>query len=209
MAGLDVVQTGAWMLPDPTPLPDELESFLDEGAPPVYVGFGSMPMSASKDVARVVIEAIRAQGRRAIVSRGWADLALIDDRDDCFVVGEVNQQALFRRVGAVVHHGGAGTTTTAACAGVPQIVVPQIADQAYWAGRLAELGIGVAHEGPRPTLESLTGFTGTVVLHCFSSPALLETALDRAYYVSFAGNVTYPKAADLRECAALVPAARP
>jgi hypothetical protein len=77
-------------------------------------------MCALKDIARVAIEAIRAQGRRALVSRGWADLALIDDRDDCFAVGEVNQQALFGRVAAVVHHGGAGTTTTAARAGAPQ-----------------------------------------------------------------------------------------
>ena len=57
----------------------------------------------------------------------WAGLALIDDRDDCFAVGEVNQQALFRRVAAVVHHGGAGTTTTAARAGAPQLVIPQAA----------------------------------------------------------------------------------
>jgi vancomycin aglycone glucosyltransferase len=82
-------------------------AFLDAGTPPVYVGFGSMPMRASKDAARVAIEAIRAQGRRALVSHGWADLALIDDQDDCFAVGEVNHQALFGRVAAVVHHGGA------------------------------------------------------------------------------------------------------
>ncbi len=72
-ADLDVVQTGAWILPDERPLPAELEAFLDAGTPPTYVGFGSMPMRASKDVARVAIEAIRAQGRRALVSRGWAD----------------------------------------------------------------------------------------------------------------------------------------
>ena len=152
---LDVVQTGAWILPDERPLPAELEAFLDAGTPPVYVGFGSMPC-APKDVARVAIEAIRAQGRRVLVSRGWADLALIDDRDDCFVVGEVNQQALFGRVAAVVHHGGAGTTTTAARAGAPQVVVPQMADQPYWAGRVADLGIGAAHDGPTPTTESLS-----------------------------------------------------
>jgi TatD DNase family protein len=58
------------------------------------------------------------------------------------------------------------------------------------------------------TAAALAGFGGTVVLHCFSSPALLPTALERGYYVSFAGNVTYPKAADLREAAARVPAER-
>lgn len=153
-ADLDVVQTGAWILPDVRPLPAELVAFLDAGTPPVYVGFGSM--RAPQDFARVAIEAIRAQGRRALVSRGWADLALIDGQDDCFAVGEVNQQALFRRVAAVVHHGGAGTTTTAARAGAPQVLVPQVADQPYWAGRVADLGIGTAHDGPTPSTESLS-----------------------------------------------------
>lgn len=155
-ADLDVVQTGAWLLRDERPLPAELVEFLDSGAPPVYVGFGSMPMRASQDVARTAIEAIRARGRRAVVSRGWADLAPIDDRNDCLAVGEVNHQALFARVAAVVHHGGAGTTTTAARAGAPQVVVPQGADQPYWATRVRDLGIGAAHDGPVPTTESLS-----------------------------------------------------
>jgi vancomycin aglycone glucosyltransferase len=162
-ADLDVVQTGAWILPDDRPLPPAVQKFLDAGTPPVYVGFGSMPLRASQDVARAAIEAVRAQGRRAIVARGWADLALIDDRDDCLAVGEVNQQALFGRVAAVVHHGGAGTTTTAARAGAPQVVVPQIVDQPYWASRVAELGIGAAHDGPAPTTESLSAALTTVL----------------------------------------------
>lgn len=154
----DVVQTGAWILPDERPLPRDLLAFLEQGPPPVYAGFSSV--RAPEDAARVSIEAIRAHGRRAIVSRGWADLALIDDEDDCFVVGEVNLQALFERVAAVVHHGGAGTTTTTTRAGAPQVVVPQIADQPYWAGRVAELGIGVAHDGPTPTVQSLSAALG-------------------------------------------------
>jgi vancomycin aglycone glucosyltransferase len=146
LTDLDIVQTGAWILPDERPLPEELEAFLDAGAPPVYVGFGSMTMRALTDLARVAIEAIRAHGRRVLVARGWADLALIDGRDDCFVVGEVNHQALFGRVAAVVHHGGAGTTTTAARAGAPQVVVPQIVDQPYWAAGWPRLG--TARLGP-------------------------------------------------------------
>ena len=58
------------------------------------------------------------------------------------------------------------------------------------------------------TLTGLADFDGTVILHCFSSPPLLETALDRGWYVSFAGNVTYPKAPELREAAARVPSTR-
>ena len=160
-ADLDVVQTGAWILPDERPLPAGLEAFLDAGPPPVYVGFGSM--RAPQDIARVAIEAIRAQGRRVLLARGWADLALIDDQDDCFAVGEVNQQALFGQVAAVVHHGGAGTTTTATRAGAPQVVVPQWADQPYWASRVAGLGIGVAHDVQAPTTESLSAAFSTVL----------------------------------------------
>ncbi|GGT50358.1 glycosyl transferase [Streptomyces kurssanovii] len=162
-ADLDVVQTGAWFLPDERPLPDTLTAFLDAGEPPVYVGFGSMPLHSSPDAARVAVEAVRAQGRRVLVSGGWADLALIDDRDDCFAVGEANHQALFGRVAAVVHHGGAGTTTTAARSGTPQVVVPQSVDQPYWAGRVAELGIGAAHDGPTPTFESLSAALRTAL----------------------------------------------
>ncbi|WP_184574249.1 glycosyltransferase [Streptomyces zagrosensis] len=163
MTDLDIVQTGAWVLPDVRPLSQELEAFLDADAPPVYVGFGSMAAYIPKDIARVAIAAIRAHGRRIVLARGWAGLAPIDDADDCFVVGEVNQQALFRRVAAVVHHGGAGTTATSARAGAPQVVVPQIADQPYWAARVAALGIGAAHDGPAPTVDSLFAALATAL----------------------------------------------
>jgi vancomycin aglycone glucosyltransferase len=163
LTDLDIVQTGAWILPDDRPLPYELDAFLDAGDPPVFVGFGSMAMRTSKDLGRVAIEATRAHGRRLILGRGWADLALTDDRADCLVVGDVNHQALFLRVAAVVHHGGAGTMTTAALAGAPQVVVPQIVDQPHWARRVAELGIGAAHDGPVPTSESLASALGTAL----------------------------------------------
>jgi TatD DNase family protein len=58
------------------------------------------------------------------------------------------------------------------------------------------------------TLDALAAFSGAVVLHCFSEPGLLEAALERRYFVSFAGNVTYPSAGDLREAVARVPADR-
>jgi vancomycin aglycone glucosyltransferase len=153
-AKLDVAQTGAWILPDDRPLPDKLLAFLDAGSPPVYVGLGSLP--APKDFARLAIDVIREQGRRVLMSRGWAELALVDELEDCFIIGEVNQQALFPRVAAVIHHGGAGTTTAAARAGAPQVIVPQIGDQPYWAGRVWDLGIGSAHNGPTPTAETLS-----------------------------------------------------
>ncbi|GAA5118415.1 glycosyltransferase [Pseudonocardia adelaidensis] len=173
--GFDPLQTGAWIMPDDRPLPADLVTFLEAGDPPVYVGFGSMQMAGAPDAAAVAVEAIRAQGRRALVSRGWADLGLVDEEDDCFAVGEANHRELFRRVAAVVHHGGAGTTTTAALAGAPQVIVPQIVDQPYWAERVAELGIGAGHDGPAPTVASLSTALGS---------ALREDTNERAREVS-------------------------
>jgi vancomycin aglycone glucosyltransferase len=90
------------------------------------------------------------------VSRGWADLSSVDNQPDCLVIDEVNVLALFKRVAAVVHHGGAGTTTAAALAGAPQVVIPQIYDQHYWAQRIHQLGVGTAHAPGTPTTNSLT-----------------------------------------------------
>jgi len=75
----------------------------------------------------------------------------------------------------------------------------------------AELGKPVVihtRDADADTADVLAGFDGTVVMHCFSSPGLLRTVVDRGYYVSFAGNVTFPKAGDLRAAAAQVPAER-
>ncbi|MEU0137409.1 glycosyltransferase [Streptomyces sp. NPDC006296] len=161
-SGLDVVQTGAWSLADERPLPDGLSRFLDAGAPPVYVGFGSM--RPSPDVVRTAVAAARARGYRVLVSSGWADLDLSDGGEDCFALAEANHQRLFGRVAAVVHHGGAGTTSTAARAGTPQVVIPlQLSDNPYWAGRVADLGIGAALDGPPPTVESMGAALGTAL----------------------------------------------
>jgi vancomycin aglycone glucosyltransferase len=153
-AGDGVFQTGAWILLDERPLSRELETFVETGEPPIYFGFGST--RASRDAGQVMLQTARALGRRAIVSRGWFDISLVDDEADCLSIGEVNVHALFPRVAAVVHHGGAGTTTAAALAGAPQVVIPVNYDQHYWAQRVHTLGIGTAHAPGVPTADSLT-----------------------------------------------------
>jgi TatD DNase family protein len=85
--------------------------------------------------------------------------------------------------------------------------------------RLFEAQLAVAAERELPvvihtraanedTAAMLRGHAGTIVMHCFSEPGLLDAALDYGWYVSFAGNVTYPKSEDLRAAAATVPADR-
>ena len=152
--GQAVLQPGAWIMRDERPLSPELEAFLAACEPPVYLGFGSI--RAPEGLTDTTIGAARVLGRRVVVSRGWAGLSTEAEAPDVLAIGEVNQQALFPRLAAVVHHGGAGTTTAAARAGAPQVVVPQHYDQHSWAQRVHQLGIGAAHPPGALSPESLT-----------------------------------------------------
>ena len=167
--GRKIFQTGAWVLPDRTPLPADLEAFLEAGDSPVFVGLGSMP--AAEGTSRPLIGAARAVGRRILVSKGWADLDVIDDAADCFALGDVSHEMLFPRVAAVVHHGGAGTTAAAARAGVPQVITPMYGDQLYFASRVEQLGIGATTPFPSITEESLAG-----VLRAALNPTVVARA---------------------------------
>jgi UDP:flavonoid glycosyltransferase YjiC (YdhE family) len=124
------------------PLPPKLEAFLEAGPPPVYLGFGSMTDPDPARTTRCLLQALERAGLRAVVSEGWAGLGGGALPEGVLAIGPVSHAALFRRVAAVVHHGGAGTTTTAARAGAPQILVPHVLDQFWWARRVAELGLG-------------------------------------------------------------------
>lgn len=179
--GMSVTQTGAWTWEDSTPLPADVEDFLGAGEPPVYFGFGSMPVPAG--TSRTLIEAARAAGRRAIVSRGWAELEPLDDSADCVTIGDVNQQSLFPRVAAVVHHGGAGTTHTAALAATPQVVVPMFSDQPFWASRVRELGIGTSVPFGELTADRLASALTAAV----SDPRIAEQATSIAERIAIDG----------------------
>ena len=110
---------------------------------------------APEGVTQAMIESARAHGRRVIVSRGWAGLSPDEDAPDCLSIGEVNHQALFTRVAAVVHHGGAGTTTTASRAGAPQVIIPRSTTSIT--GRDGSTGSGSASSTHRPPDRRLTG----------------------------------------------------
>lgn len=128
--------TGAWLdRSEPEPLPAAVEAFLADGAEPATVTFGSMGSPGAAPGA--AIERVLDAGRR-VVLQGDAE---VPASPSLLRVGELDHRALFARSAAVVHHGGAGTTHTAALAGVPQVVVPHIGDQRYWADRLHRLGV--------------------------------------------------------------------
>lgn len=181
--GLSIVQVGALVMPDHRPLPEAVERFLDAGPAPVYVGFGSMP--AQGDIASTLIWAARTAGRRVILSRGWADLGLIDDGPDCIAIDDVSHQVLFPRLAAVVHHGGAGTTATAALAGTPQILSPMFGDQPYWARRVAERGVGLRVPHTGLTIDTLAS-----AIDQATKPAVADAARSLAARVSPDGAAT-------------------
>jgi UDP:flavonoid glycosyltransferase YjiC (YdhE family) len=136
-----VDQVGYLLPVDETLLPPKLESFLQAGPPPVYLGFGSMMDSDPAGTTRLLLDAVERTGCRAILARGWAGLGEGPLPDCVFGAGPLPHANLFPRLAAVVHHGGAGTTTTAARSGVPQIVMPHLLDQYYWGHRVNLLGV--------------------------------------------------------------------
>jgi UDP:flavonoid glycosyltransferase YjiC (YdhE family) len=141
-AALRTVQTGYMHVCQRGPLAPEVEAFLDEGPPPVSVGFGSMPLPRPHRIGGLLEEASRAAGRRFVVSGGWSGLAVAGRRGDCLFVDDVPHALLFPRVAAVVHHGGSGTVATAGRAGVPQVVFPYMSDQFAWQSQVVRLGLG-------------------------------------------------------------------
>jgi vancomycin aglycone glucosyltransferase len=161
---IEVEQSLCLHPPDETPVPPKLEAFLESGPPPVYIGFGSMTDPDPNETTRKIVDAVGRLGCRAILSEGWAGLGQVALPDGIHVTGPVSHPQLFPRCAAVVHHGGAGTTTTAARAGTPQIIVPHVMDQFYWADRVRLLGLGPA-DLPRRNLDvqGLVGLLGATL----------------------------------------------
>jgi sterol 3beta-glucosyltransferase len=140
-----IYTTGYWFLPTPayTP-PPALETFLAAGAPPVYIGFGSMSNRDPEGTMRIILGALKQSNQRGIVYSGWAGLHSLDLPPNVYLLDGAPHDWLFPRMAAVVHHGGAGTTGAALRAGVPSSVVAHIGDQWFWGRRLHETGVGAA-----------------------------------------------------------------
>ncbi|MEH0573654.1 MULTISPECIES: glycosyltransferase [Streptomyces] len=138
---LDV--TGYWWPYDrESRLPPALRTFLDAGAPPVFVGLGSATVPDPRRLSGEIVRALRRAGLRGVIQRGWAGLAA--DGDDMLTVDEVPHALLFPETAAVVHHCGAGTTAAGVRAGVPAVPVPIQFDETFWADRLVALGVAPA-----------------------------------------------------------------
>lgn len=128
-----------------TPEP-ELAAFLQAGPPPIYIGFGSIVVDDPDALTRTIFRAITMTGVRALVSKGWGGIGgdVIGIPDGVFMLGNCPHDWLFKRVSAVVHHGGAGTTAAGVNAGRPTVVVPFFGDQIFWGKMIAKAGAGPA-----------------------------------------------------------------
>jgi sterol 3beta-glucosyltransferase len=147
--------TGYWLHQcDPrwTP-PPGLEAFLSGSKPVVSIGFGSMGSRDPDATIRLIRDAARRAGVKAVVLSGWSGMASTVEDDTLFLAEELPHDWLFPRVSAIVHHGGAGTTGAALTAGVPSVVVPFAMDQPFWGHRVSKLGAG-PQPIPRKTLTS-------------------------------------------------------
>jgi sterol 3beta-glucosyltransferase len=142
--GPDAHVTGYWFLPpniawQPS---QELVSFLSAGAPPVYIGFGSMSAMDTEAKTAMVLDAVTQSGQRVVLATGWGGLTAANAPENVFVLDAVPHDWLFPQCAAVVHHGGAGTTAAGLRAGKPTVVVPFFGDQPFWGKRVAALGVG-------------------------------------------------------------------
>lgn len=138
--------TGYWFLPTPDTWepPDKLARFLAAGPPPVYIGLGSTSLGEPGPLVAAVERAVTRLGIRAVVSRGYRGLTGLGSSERALQIGNVPHDWLFRRVRAVVHHGGVGTAAAAVAAGRPQIICPVGVDQPFWGRRMHELGVAPA-----------------------------------------------------------------
>lgn len=118
--------------------------FLEDGDPPVFIGFGSMPVPDPEATTALILAALAQSGRRGILGAGWAKIGAVELPERVFALDYAPYAWLFPRMAAIIHHGGSGTTGLALRSGVPSMVVPFTADQPFWGKRTVELGVGHA-----------------------------------------------------------------
>jgi UDP:flavonoid glycosyltransferase YjiC (YdhE family) len=146
---------GVLTLELPTPSDDDVASWVSAGSPPIYFGFGSMPVESPVDTIAMIASACADLGERALICAAVDDTDAVPHYDHVKVVGQVNHSAVFPTCRAVVHHGGAGTTSAGMRAGVPTLVLWIGAEQPVWAIQVKQLRVGSARRFTRTDRASL------------------------------------------------------
>jgi UDP:flavonoid glycosyltransferase YjiC (YdhE family) len=138
--------TGYWFLDDTTDTaPDpRLQAFVDQGPPPVAIGFSSQVGPGAVAMTRAIVDAVERAGVRAVLITGFGGLRGTDYPASVHAVSTVPYHWLLPRIRGLVHHGGAGSTAAALRLGVPSMAVPFGFDQELWGAQLHRLGVGPA-----------------------------------------------------------------
>jgi UDP:flavonoid glycosyltransferase YjiC (YdhE family) len=142
---------------------DELESWIAAGTPPIYFGFGSTPVQSPSETVAMISDVCAELGERALIyssEQGSEDISLAKHVK---LVGLVNYSAILPMCRAVVHHGGAGTTAAGLRAGMPTLILWDIADQPIWAGAVQRLKVGSAKRLTNITRKSLLAELRTIL----------------------------------------------
>jgi UDP:flavonoid glycosyltransferase YjiC (YdhE family) len=151
---------------------DEVASWIAAGTPPIYFGFGSISVESPADTLAMIGAACAQLGERALVcsgaipsvTNGGTDYSDVPHFDHVKVVGAINFAATFPACRAVVHHGGSGTTAAGLRAGVPTLILQQLAgDQPFWAAAVKRLKVGTARRLSTTTRESLVADLRTIL----------------------------------------------
>ncbi|OBI89832.1 glycosyltransferase [Mycobacterium asiaticum] len=180
----------------PTDLDDETLSWIASGTPPIYFGFGSMPVKSPDEMVRTIIRACEELGERALICSGATKLTDVPASPRVKVVRAVSHAAIFPACRAVVHHGGAGTTAAGLRAGVPTLILWVASDQPIWAAVVKRLKVGRARRFSRTTGRSLTKDLRRIL-----TPQCVERAREVAAQMTKA-TTSVAMAADLLEDAA-------
>ncbi|MFC8046329.1 glycosyltransferase [Nocardia sp. NPDC057353] len=171
---LDLPPDSRTRLPETTPADAALADWLAAGEPPVFVSFGSMPLTDPEAVIGIVRTACRRAGHRVLFAIG--ERRGPDPHDPgVYFVGPTDHSALLPRCAAAIHHGGAGTTAATLRAGLPTLICSITADQPFWGQRVRAVGAG----GTR-RLRTLTADEVRVELGTLFAPATRAAAADLA-----------------------------
>jgi len=127
----------------PTDADEEVASWIAQGTPPIYFGFGSLPVeSPAETVAMIAAACAELRERALICAGGFSDYSEVPHFDHVKLVSEANYRAVFPACRAVVHHGGSGTTAAGLRAGVPTLILWTQRDQWYSGTQITRLKVG-------------------------------------------------------------------
>lgn len=185
---------GALTLELATDADGEAASWIAAGTPPIFFGFGSMPVKSPADAVEMISEACAELGERALICAGWSDFDDVTHFDHVKVVGAVNYASIFPSCRAAVHHGGSGTTAASLRAGIPTLILSVDVNQIIWGAQVKRrLKVGTHRRLSGTTRESLVADLRRIL-----APEYAIRARELAARMTTPGE-SVAKAADLAE----------